>query len=390
MAGREEDVMRDKHAGWMGCAAVAGVMLAVAGFPGAASAARARPAAPAGTQVPGRLYSVAATGADNAWAVGLYPTGGLIMHWYNGSWVTSRQINHEYFMGVAAGSSNDVWAVGGNSWFAGSQTVAEHWNGVTWTRVPTPNPAGGGYFTSVAVVAPDDAWAVGLAGPGPGVTGPTTPLIEHWNGSTWTMEQFPVPATGGQFQGVAAASASSVWAVGSTGPVGQGNSHQTLIEHWNGTAWTQQPSPNPAGTYNLLYGVTATRTGNAWAVGHTYHYRTGTDQTLTLHWSQGHWTAVSSPNPAGDSSLSAVAADSAGEVWAVGISRPDSCSPRCGTEALHWTGRSWTTVSSPNPSSAYLNAYMGVAIIDGHDAWATGTTDEATTIIAHWDGKTWS
>ena len=37
---------------------------------------------------------------------------------------------------------------------------------------------------------------------------------------------------------------------------------------WNGTAWTQVPSPNPyCATCDSLYGVTATSATSAWAVG---------------------------------------------------------------------------------------------------------------------------
>jgi hypothetical protein len=63
---------------------------------------------------------------------------------------------------------------------------------------------------------------------------------------------------------VVAISADDVWAVGWTG----GNSGPiTLIEHWNGSTWSVVPSPNPSATDNHLWGVTALATNNVWAVG---------------------------------------------------------------------------------------------------------------------------
>jgi hypothetical protein len=46
-------------------------------------------------------------------------------------------------------------------------------------------------------------------------------------------------------------------------------------------------------------------------------------------------------------------------------------------------------VPSPNPSNANLNAFQGVAAISKQDAWAVGSTDWSTTLVAHWNGKTW-
>jgi hypothetical protein len=60
---------------------------------------------------------------------------------------------------------------------------------------------------------------------------------------------------------------------------------QTLVEHWNGSAWKAQPSPNPGGSSNNndLSGVAATSSTNAWAVG-TYYPGTGVGvKTLALH-----------------------------------------------------------------------------------------------------------
>ena len=52
-----------------------------------------------------------------------------------------------------------------------------------------------------------------------------------------------VPSIAGQLHGVSADSATDAWAVGfsETNP----NPRQTLIVHWNGTAWWRVPQPSP-------------------------------------------------------------------------------------------------------------------------------------------------
>ena len=96
-------------------------------------------------------------------------------------------------------------------------------------RTGSPGPAASfstsGELSGVAAISATNAWAVGSTG-----TGKT--LIVHWNGKTWTR----VPSPGGAFHGVAATSARSAWAVGSTSN-GHHSSFQTLILRWNGTAW---------------------------------------------------------------------------------------------------------------------------------------------------------
>src|SRR5262249_355882 len=147
--------------------------------------------------------------------------------------------------------SSDVWAVG--FYYNGPrQTLVEHWNGSTWSVVPSPNPdMDDDTLNGVTAISSSDVWAVGAAGTGT--------LTEHWNGSVWSV--VPNPGTG-DFAAVSAVSSSNVWAVGS-----DGHSHtQTL--HWNGTAWSVIPSPSPGASDNFLTGVAAISSTSAWAVGY--------------------------------------------------------------------------------------------------------------------------
>src|SRR5206468_11545257 len=107
-------------------------------------------------------------------------------------------------------------------------------------------------------------------------------------------------STANLFQGVAASSASNAWAVGYYSP---GSWEQTLMEHWNGTAWKRVTSPDPGGssTNHFLSDVTVTSSSNAWAVG-SYH-NGGPFQTLVLHWNGTARKQQKSHDPGGSSSL---------------------------------------------------------------------------------------
>ena len=97
----------------------------------------------------------------------------------------------------------------------------------------------------------------------------------------WTGMQPPSPGTDSNvLDGVVVVSPCNAWAVGY---LYNGTAYQTLIEHWNGTSWKQVTSPNAGGSShdNVLNGVAATSSTNAWAVGDYYN---GTAyQTLASH-----------------------------------------------------------------------------------------------------------
>src|SRR6266567_3297398 len=83
--------------------------------------------------------------------------------------------------------------------------------------------------------------------------------------AAWTVVSSPNPGSVNDLNGVAAVSASDVWAVGEF--INASNVNQTLIEHWNGHKWSVVPSPNVGTHNNELFGVTAVSATDVWAVG---------------------------------------------------------------------------------------------------------------------------
>ena len=348
------------------------------------------------------LYGVAAVSANDIWAVGSSsqgnssPTQTLIEHWNGTSWsivnspspgTASNSLN-----GVAAVSTSNVWAVGtfANS-FSSGQTLIEHWNGTTWSVVKSPNPSGltDTILNGIALVSTSDIWAVGYSANTN--TGIETTLIEHWNGTKWSIVKSPNP-TGSMITalgGVAAVSASDIWAVG--GSITNTTS-STLIEHWNGSKWSIVSSPNPGTTYNVLRGVAAVSANDIWAVGEFVTGNTG-PKTLIEHWNGTQWSVVKSPAPGvRGSSLSRVAVVSANDVWASGGYYTNTASPSL-TE--HWNGTQWSIVKSPNPPSSTNNTLNGIAVLSTSDIWAVGSSTQnntsiGVTLIEHWNGTQWS
>lgn len=223
------------------------------------------------------LNGVFARATNDVWAVGSLNGNlqSLILHWNGSAWSQtsspSPNSSENFLYGVEALATNNAWAVGQS----GLQSFILHWNGSSWSRVKSPNVAApGGYseintLRSVAGVAANDLWAVGNAG--------ASTLALHWNGSNWSV--IPTPNGGSpwnELTGVAALSSGDVWAVGYTysefDTCGEGcyqDFPNALIEHWDGSAWSVVPSPSPVSGESSLAAVAGSGNGPAWAVGTT-------------------------------------------------------------------------------------------------------------------------
>jgi len=273
--------------------------------------------------VEGNLFGVAAVSTSDVWAVGSFlPTKGggraLIEHWNGHKWsvVKNPSTVGTGLQAVAAVSTNDVWAVGNASNASGvSQTLIEHWNGKQWSIVASPSPSTQtNFLLGVTAVSTNDVWAVGSFR---NASGAFQTLTLHWDGTTWSI--VPSPSPDGAFNdlfGVAAVSTTDVWAVGDSGS-------GTLIEQWNGSSWNVVSSPNPSTLANLLFAVAIVSATDIWAVGESQNATSGIAQTLIEQWNGSSWSVVSSPNPGsgstpGDSLRGAAADPSSGQAWAVG------------------------------------------------------------------------
>lgn len=225
----------------------------------------------------------------------------LFEHWDGKTW-TPTFINDNTFeglTGVSADSTSDAWAVGWVSQLNGGAngTLAIHWNGTNWSSVATPQNIGEGpnQMNAVAALAPDNAWAVGFSTPGLAGQSATLTLILHWDGTSWTV--VPSPNVGpnsasqsNRLLGITANSANDIWAFGSYF-ASDGSGHQmTLLLHYDGTSWTLASSPNPTkGTFlnDLLFAGVVASPGNVWILGDEDEGSQGGMGTLAIHTTTG-------------------------------------------------------------------------------------------------------
>ena len=218
-----------------------------------------------------RLTGVVDLSPTNVWAVGEGATGGLIEQWNGSAWnvVTLPDPSFTPATGnaISADSASDIWVVGTTINAATETSVPEalHFNGTAWTVVAVPQPSqSSGTLSAVTALAPGNAWAVGEAsGAGSAIGGST--LIEHWNGSAWSVVPSPTPGAYPTLSGVAGRSAADVYAVGTNLPSVNGGPEQAMILRWNGSAWSVDSSGAFGGS--LAAAATFPGASNEWAVG---------------------------------------------------------------------------------------------------------------------------
>jgi hypothetical protein len=273
------------------------------------------------------LFGVAATRAK-AWAVGValnssYQAHSLIEAWDGSAWHIAATPNldtqRDTLYSAVALSAGDVWAVGHQQSENGTYgTLIEHWDGTSWSVVPSPDPgASGNHLFGVAAAGPDDIWAVGQRND----RHSDTPLVVHWDGHAWEAVDVPSAGlTGALLQGVTV-HGDQVWAVGQS----DDGTHQArpLVEHLADGVWSaEQPAGLGSGFSNVT-GVAYSH-GTVWLVGSYLDKASGNQLTMVARNSGTGWQQVPAPNPGtGDKVLGGISA-AGNTVWADGYFKTDT------------------------------------------------------------------
>ena len=231
------------------------------------------------------LNGLAATTPANMWAAGAILTliNGvstellpLFEHFNGTSWKATfdESVQNGFLYGISSSAANNVWAVGS---VAFASTLIEHFDGVKWKRVRSPNNGSGqNVLLGVTALSATDVWAVGWSVEALNQDRPQQTLVEHWDGQKWSV--VPSPNVGGpntqsisnELRGIIAVSAQDIWAFGDTDAFGP-ERITNLVMHWDGAAWTIVPTPDPNPRHVLLddviSGGVVIPQGNLWLVG---------------------------------------------------------------------------------------------------------------------------
>jgi hypothetical protein len=271
-----------------------------------------------------QLNRVDATSTSNVWAIG------SLVERYNGTnWVAMSSPAGVAPRGLDVVSPTEVWVAG----YAGSAATVSRWKNGTWTTRYTQASTGRHLtvFEAIAVDGSGQVWAVGWDRDYDAPGRPVSSLVVHFDGTSWTRETTPNPANRNTLMDVVALANGEVFAVGvAQDTSGGGITPRSLMLRRQSTGWSSLTVPQgEAGSQDQLLSVAAVSSTSVWSVGYYNSPSSGLYEPLVVHWTgtgDAGTLAVSHPSPALTVSAlaSGVSATSAGNLWAAGYTAPPS------------------------------------------------------------------
>jgi hypothetical protein len=255
-------------------------------------------------------------------------------------------------------SAGATWTVGAalEGPYDDFRTLALRWDGARWnqTRQPVPD----GRLFDVAVRAAHDVWAVGERSVDTGSGLMPKPMIQQWNGRSWTIHPVDLPdADQGSLTAVAT-TGRTTWAAG--WGFSEQSGFRTLVYRHDGTGW--RPVAGGAATLGFPNAVLPLADDNVWVAGFS----------TIGHFDGRRWKRADLPGDDSKIVVMGLAATGPNDVWAAGL-REDPVLWRRPL-VLHYDGVRWTEVSTP-AESAQLNA---IEVVDGRPI-AVGEGDRGLT-----------
>jgi hypothetical protein len=277
----------------------------------------------------------------------------------------------------------------------------------TWSVPAKPAaPADTSTLTGISCSAATACTAVGfaatLSAAGTYAAATHVPVVQRWNGSAWASQPLPAMPAGSStlLSAVACASATACTAVGETAGLGD---YTPLAESWDGTGWSEQPLPAPAGAVvSWLTAVACPAAGDCMAAG-TYVDGDGMWRPFAEQDRPGSgWSLLSMPSVDGAeaSTLSGLSCASSTSCIAVGsYTLPRSSATQVVRFPLaeQWDGTAWTVPAGQpaTPESAAESELSSVSCPAPSTCTAVGfefdnnSSGHPAPLAETWNGAGW-
>jgi hypothetical protein len=371
--------------------------------------AQARQASATAGDAPGMLQAVTCTSTDNCWAVGgntsTTPATLLVERWNGTAWQQADVPNPPKAVdivldGVACAMASDCWAVGQYQVGQAAVPLGERWNGTAWSQVAMPHPTEPrssdlGILDAVSCPAVNFCVATGsYERPLHGRLAAAA-LLEVWNGTAWKIVTVPfVPTANIEIlQAVSCASTKSCLATGAwTDYKDQEiNPGGGLRMSWNGTTWTVASIEKSVLGGRDMYSVSCATSQMCMATGEDAQRQILTP--WTQRWNGSTWTAapfgLSETNQPVVMEVSCPASQ-----MCMGAGRENKTGE---TLTVMWNGTSWSVVPSPNQANVSADQFLAVTCLSASYCWAVGNwqivgSGNSTfgALTERWNGTKWA
>jgi hypothetical protein len=272
----------------------------------------------------------------------------------------------------------------------GARALVERWNGVRWSIQPNPAGSRPSVLNGVSCTSATACTAVGSAPPFVVAGGVGAPLVERWDGSSWSIEATKVfafgPGFGGGLFGVSCASRAFCAAVGDWG-----FPESSLLGRWNGRAWswfTFGPGHSGGTTSPAVSCVSATACEGVgeWNVASSGE----PTEPATWHWNGKGWSEFdfSFQSAESQATFTAVSCPARYTCVEVGSGVPS---------AMSVDGSAWSPTPAVSPAGAVSYGLTGVSCVSGTSCAAGGSYSTAYgppyknyALVEGWNGSSWT
>ncbi|AKG43902.1 hypothetical protein ACWD33_05260 [Streptomyces xiamenensis] len=263
------------------------------------------------------VYSVTSAGENTAWAAGSKDTRGVVLRWDGAGWsedTTPGLPRVWQWSSVSAVAEDDVWAFG----TLVRDPVLAHYDGTRWNTAPAPPFVGDSWPNAPIKAVPGRLFAGGEA-------------LHTYTDGVWSATALPEQVV---IRDIDALGPDDAYATGMRYPVTTGH---PVVHHWDGTGWTQLPTPPvPAGTE--LDHVTVAGPDDVYVAGYAEGEDAGPAVPAVVHWDGSSWRDIT--GSLSSLYLNAITADGHGGLWVTGM---DQTEPAFAEPVFwHYDGTAWT------------------------------------------------
>jgi hypothetical protein len=224
-----------------------------------------------------------------------------VFHYSNGAW---QQVAAPEVWTVQALGPADVWAIAGL--FDGGAVGIQHYDGTAWTFQPLPvpaSPAGSSMAVALHMLSAREGWALVSNDRNSGAQGYT---VAHYVDGVWKAHSTLNAGEFADFMDVAMVSPVEGWAIGQkivADSFGQ-TTHvplKPLLYHYANGRWSESSLTLDGLPFIELHQVVMVSATEGWIVGTqqaTYFGSTGDNfqaHTVLLHYAGGRWEQVETP-----------------------------------------------------------------------------------------------
>jgi hypothetical protein len=225
-------------------------------------------------------------------------------------------------IGVGCPTSSACFTAGYYETAGADLPFVERWNGTSWSLQSLTLPANttNAKLADISCTSASNCVAVGFF---EASGAPRRTLVETWNGSSWTPQTSANPSGAGlaQLGGVECASSSQCTAVGHY--FDSSSVQHSLAEGWNGTSWSLQSVPDPASGSTPTLNDVSCSSGSACSAVGQYTSTVPHTEPLAARWNGSAWTLQSVPKATGVSDASLYGVSCPSTCLAVGLATYD-------------------------------------------------------------------